>query len=93
VLMKICLPYGASPWKVFSIPQVQSRCILDIVIHRNPPSLQPLVVERLLRRKDAFILLDLSLDITDSIRAHHLEPDVNIAHPVLNGDLCNENDL
>jgi hypothetical protein len=46
VLMKICLPYGASPWKVFSIPQVQSQCILDIVIHQNPPILQPLVIER-----------------------------------------------
>jgi hypothetical protein len=66
---------------------------LDSVIHQSPPILQPLVIERLLRRKDAFILLDISLDITHSIRAHHLELDDNVAHPVLNGDLCNEDDF
>jgi hypothetical protein len=37
--------------------------------------------------------LDLSLDIADSIRAHHLEPDDNVAHPVLKGDLWNDNDF
>ncbi len=87
--MKLCLPRAPSRWKVFPIPQVQSRCILDIVVHQSPPILQQLVIEkqRLLSRKDAFILLDLSLDIADSIRAHHLEPDDNVAHPVLKGDL------
>ncbi len=95
VLMKLCLPRAPSRWKVFPIPQVQSRCILDIVVHQSPPILQQLVIEkqRLLSRKDAFILLDLSLDIADSIRAHHLEPDDNVAHPVLKGDLWNDNDF
>jgi hypothetical protein len=66
---------------------------LDVVVHQSPPILQPLVIEKqqLLSRKDAFILLDLSLDISDSIRALHLKPDDNIGHPVLNGDLHNEN--
>ncbi len=95
MLMKLCLPCAPSRWKVFRIPQVQSQCILDIVIHQSPPILQPLVIAKqpLLSRKDAFILLDLSLDIADSIRAHHLELDDNMAHPVLKGDLCNENDF
>ncbi len=77
----------------FGNPQVQSRFILDIVVHQSPPILQPLVIEKqqLLSRKDAFKLLDLSLDISDSIRALHLKPDDNIGHPVLNGDLHNEN--
>ncbi len=77
------------------MPQVQSWFILDIVVHQSPPILQPLVIEKqpLLSRKDAFILLDLSLDINNSIRAHHLEPDDNIGHPVLNRDLYKENDF
>ncbi len=77
----------------FDHPQVQSRVILDIVVHQSPPILQPLIIEKqqLLSRKDAFILLDLSLDISDGIRALHLKPDDNIGHPVLNRDLHNEN--
>jgi hypothetical protein len=34
-----------------------------------------------------------SLDINDSIKAHDLEPDDNIAHLVLNGDLHNKNNF
>jgi hypothetical protein len=66
---------------------------LDIVVHQSPPILQPLIIEKqqLLSRKDAFKLLDLSLDISDSIRALHLKPDDSIGHPVLNGDPHNEN--
>jgi len=46
---------------------------------------QPLLIKR-----DAFLLLDLSLDIGEGVRALHLKRD-DIAHPGLNEDLHNEN--
>jgi hypothetical protein len=42
-------------------------------------------------KKDAFILLDVSLHINNNIRALHLKVDENIGHGILNGDLHNEN--
>ncbi len=63
--------------------------MLDIVVHQSPPILQRLIVENqlLLRRKDTFFLLDLSLDIRYAVRALHLKRDDSIGHRVPNEDL------
>jgi hypothetical protein len=74
------------------IPQVQSRFILDIVVQKSPPILQLLVIEKQppLIKRDAFLLLGLSLDVGEGVRAPHLKRD-DIAHPSFNEDLNNEN--
>jgi hypothetical protein len=69
--------------------QAPSLFILDIIVHQSPPILQLLFVENqlLLRRKDTFFLLDLSLDMGDAVRALHLKRDDSIGHRVPNEDL------
>jgi hypothetical protein len=65
------------PLIIHAIKQVQSRFILNIAVHQSPPILQLLVIEKqqLLIRSDAFLLLNLSLDIGEGVRALHLNCD------------------
>jgi hypothetical protein len=66
---------------------------LDIAVHQSPPIVQQLLViekQALLIRRDAFLLLDLSLDMGKGVRALHLKRDDNISRlAVLNEDLHN----
>jgi hypothetical protein len=75
-----------------AIERVQSRFILNIAVHQILPLLQLLVIDKqqLLIRRDAFLLLDLSLDIGEGVRALPLKQD-GIAGGALNEDIHDEN--
>jgi len=68
--------------------QVESALLLDVVVRQGAPVLQllPSKDETLLVRRDAFLILNLSLDILNSVRRLHLQGD-GLASKSLHKDL------
>merc|ERR550525_492333 len=66
-------------WSLLSSPQsqhqVQRRLFLDIVVRQSPPVLQLLAGkdQPLLLRRDPFLILNLGLDILDSVIWFHIQ--------------------